>query len=65
MAKRRRDGSYPEPPALCRLRESLTEERRREKFRTVFGREPESDDELDRFIEQLTLEMYNAGRDHW
>ena len=65
MVKRRRDGSYPEPAALQRLRESLTEERRRKEFQAVFGREPATPDELDDFIEHLTLEMYNAGEDEW
>ena len=63
MAKRRRDGTYREPKALLRLRNSMTDEQRIEKFREVFDREPSSQEELDLFIEQLTLEIYNAGFD--
>ncbi len=42
---------------------SLSEERQREEFRKVFNRDPSSDDELEVFIEYLTLERYNAGHD--
>lgn len=63
MARRRRDGSYREPEALRKLRASLTEERRLAEFRKVFGREPDSEAELDLFIEEFTLELYNAGHD--
>jgi hypothetical protein len=65
MAKRRRDGTYREPAALRRLRESLTDERRLEEFRKVFDRDPASMDEVEVYIENLTLEMYNAGHDVW
>lgn len=65
MAKQRSDGTYPEPKALRRLRELLTEEERLEQFRKVFDRNPDSEDELNVFIEHLTLEMYNAGQDEW
>ncbi|QEL15684.1 hypothetical protein [Limnoglobus roseus] len=63
MAKRRRDGSYREPAALRRIRESLTEEKQLQEFRKVFGCDPSSEDQLEVFIEHLTLEMYNAGCD--
>jgi hypothetical protein len=63
MARRRRDGSYREPDALRQLRASLTEERRLAEFRKIFGRDPGSDAELDVFIEELTLELYNSGHD--
>jgi hypothetical protein len=63
MTKRRRDGTYREPRELRRLRESLTDERRLDEFRKVFVRDPASQDELDQFIEYLTLEMYNSGHD--
>jgi hypothetical protein len=33
-------------------------------FRRTFGREPSGDD-LDTFVEEWTLEMYNAGWDEW
>jgi hypothetical protein len=60
VAKRRRDGTCRE---LRRLRESLTDERKLDEFRKVFERDPASSDELNQFIEYLTLEMYNSGRD--
>ena len=65
MAKENRQRTHQEPPALTRLRETLTEERALREFREVFGREPRSDEQLAMFIEQLTLEMYNAGWDAW
>lgn len=63
MAKRRRNGGYAEPAALRRLRASLTEEQRLEEFRKVFDRDPSTEEELEVFIEHLTLEMYNSGHD--
>ena len=32
-------------------------------FRSVFGRDPADDDELDAFVDELTREMYNSGED--
>jgi hypothetical protein len=63
MPKRRRDGTYPEPLALRRLRKGLSDEQRIEMFRVQFGREPLSDDELNMFIEVYTSERYNSGCD--
>ncbi|HEY1602559.1 MAG TPA: hypothetical protein VGG64_23345 [Pirellulales bacterium] len=39
----------------------FTEERSLHAFRHAFDREPTSEVELDLFIENLTLEMYNSG----
>ena len=53
------------PKELRRLRAALTEERRLELFRETFGRDPGSDEELNAFIRELTVEMYNNGDDEW
>jgi hypothetical protein len=45
------------------LRESYTRDKQLRDFHDVFGREPLSDDELDAFVEEFTLEMYNEGYD--
>ena len=63
--RRKRNESRKSPTALRRLRAALTEERKRREFRQIYGREPSDDEELDLFIKELTLEMYNAGYDDW
>ncbi len=65
MARRRRDGEWKEPKALRRLRAAFTEERKLREFRSTFGRDPSCEDELEAFVEELTLEMYNSGLDEW
>jgi hypothetical protein len=62
MNKRRLYKVHKEPPALRHLRETLTEEMARGAFYDVFRRWPHSDDELEMFVEQYTLEAYNSGR---
>ncbi len=61
MPRRRRNGEWDEPDALRTLRDSLTEDRRLALFRETFDRDPTSEDELDLFIENYTLEVYNSG----
>jgi hypothetical protein len=62
-SRRRRDGEWDEPDALRKFRDSLTEDRRLALFRETFDRDPTSEDELDLFIENYTLEVYNSGDD--
>lgn len=64
-SRRRRDGEWKEPKALRRLRAALTEERKVREFRRIFGRDPASEEQLEVFIENLTLEMYNSGHEDW
>jgi hypothetical protein len=64
MAKRRRDGNWEEPEALRHLRRTLTEQMALKAFREAFGRPPEPG-ELEVFVENYTLEMYNGGFDEW
>jgi hypothetical protein len=65
MAKpsRKRDGIRNARQILRRMRASLTEDRKLRDFREIFGRDPADDCELDHFIEEWTLEMYNGGCD--
>jgi hypothetical protein len=63
--RKKRDGTWEEPAALRHLRSTLTDEMKLREFRKVFNCEPSSDQDLDFFIEELTREMYNAGRDEW
>jgi hypothetical protein len=51
------------PKALARLRAKLTYEKQLIAFREVFIRDPVNDDELEAFIEEYTLELYNSGMD--
>jgi len=62
MAKRNRDGTWAEPVALRRIRERFTEEKARAAFEKLRGRPPNSDQELERWVEFYTLEVYNNGR---
>ena len=61
MAKRRRDGTWEEPADLRRIRREFTEAKARAKFQLVYGRPPHSDEELERWAEFYTLEVYNGG----
>jgi len=65
MAKKRRDGTWQEPKALRHLRRTLTEAMARKSFFEVFGRPPNSETELEVYVEQYTLQMYNGGYDEW
>lgn len=53
------------PKALRHLRRTLTEPMAVKAFTAVFKRPPQSDDELAGFVEEYTLEMYNAGFEEW
>ena len=61
VPKQHSDGTYRDPKALRHLRRTFTEDMARRSFAPVFGRPPESDDALERFVEHFTLEMYNGG----
>jgi hypothetical protein len=54
---------YKEPKALRRLRRQFTLAKQLEKFREVFGREPQGDSELEMFVETYLIEVYNSGDD--
>ena len=53
------------PKALRRLLNQLTEEDKHRKFHNAHERAPTDPDELDRFIEEIARELYNAGFDDW
>ena len=60
------DFNYPdheEPEELAEIRVRMTAQDRVRAFVEVFGREPQDEDELDVFIEQYTLELYNNEMD--
>lgn len=58
------DDFEDDPPAeLLALRARMSREDRLRTFFEVFHREPESDDELEIFIDEYTLELYNSGMD--
>ena len=61
--KRRRDGTWEEPEALKRIRESFTEQKIRAEFERLRGRPPHSDGELQTWFEFYMLELYNNGHD--
>ena len=54
---------YKAPKALRRLWKLFPYASQLYAFRQVFGREPESDDELDRFAEEYVIEAYNNGEE--
>jgi hypothetical protein len=56
---------YKEPEALRHLRETLSEPQARANFVALKGRQPNSETELEIFIEYFTLEAYNGGRTEW
>ena len=58
-------GRHKAPKALRHLRRTLTEEMARKAFSKVFNRPPHTDAELELFVENYTLERYNAGHDKW
>jgi hypothetical protein len=51
------------PKALARLRAKLTYDKQLKAFQDVFGRDPASNAELDAYIEEYTLELYNSELD--
>lgn len=54
---------YEEPVALRKIRAKMTYVDRIKTFQEVFDREPNDNDELEEFIEQYTLELYNECYD--
>ena len=52
---------YKVPKAMRRLQKQFTLEKKLEKFREVFGREPRGEDELEQFAENYLIEVYNSG----
>jgi hypothetical protein len=54
---------YDEPEELARMRAKMSPNDRIRAFVEIFGRKPSSDDELDAFIEEYTLELYNNQMD--
>ncbi|MCA9117053.1 MAG: hypothetical protein KDA79_18405 [Planctomycetaceae bacterium] len=55
---------FDTPQELQAMRARMTWEERVRTFAKVFGRNPGSDEELEMFIEEYTLELYNSGMDH-
>ncbi len=51
------------PKALRRLRKQFTYAKQLEAFRSVFHREPQSETELEMFVEAYITEVYNSGND--
>lgn len=54
---------YPEPEALARLRANYGRNQQLRDFRRVYGRDPLSDEELEQFVQEFTVEMYNSDTD--
>ena len=54
---------YEEPEGLAKIRMRMTHVERIKEFNDAFGRDPSDEDELDEFIEIITLEIYNAQLD--
>lgn len=55
------DDEFDLPEELQAMRARMTWEERVRTFAKVFGRQPGSDEELEMFIEEYTLELYNSG----
>lgn len=53
------------PPELRRLLEALTEEDKLRKFLHANERQPRDDQELEQFIRELAINLYNDGWDEW
>jgi len=51
------------PKALRRLRKQFTYDLQLAKFQEIFNREPASDGELDVFVEEYLIELYNSDFD--
>jgi hypothetical protein len=58
-------GIWPEPEEITNMRAELADDREAKLglFRWTHDREPDSDFELDQFIESLIREQYNNGFD--
>ena len=48
-----------------KLRNSLTDEQAKLAYKCRIGQAPESDEELEAFIDELVTEAYNAGYEEW
>ena len=48
-----------------KLRDSLTDEQARLAYKCRIGQAPDSDAELEAFIDELVTEAYNAGYEEW
>jgi hypothetical protein len=59
------NGTWPEPEEITNMRAELADDREAKlgPFRWTHDREPESEDELNSFIECLIREQYNNGFD--
>ena len=57
------DDEFDQPDRLSQLRASFPYERQLVEFRSVFDRDPQSDSELEGFVDEFTREMYNSGYD--
>ena len=53
------------PKGLRRLLDQLTDEDRYRKFRIGNSREPEDDDEVEEFVQELASSLYNVGAIKW
>jgi hypothetical protein len=58
-----RKRSYRTPRILARLRRQYTYDRQLSDFKRIFGRSPQSDDELEAYVEEYLREVYNKGKD--
>ena len=53
------------PKGLRRLLDQLTDEDRYRKFRIGNSREPEDDDEVEEFVQELARSLYKPGASEW
>ena len=53
------------PRGLRRLLDQLTVEDKYRKFRIGNSREPEDDDEVEEFVQELARSLYNVGANEW
>ena len=53
------------PKPLRRLLDQLTVADKYRKFRVGHGREPEDDDEVEEFVQELASSLYNVGAIKW
>jgi hypothetical protein len=53
------------PRGLRRLLDQLTVQDKYRKFRIGNSREPEDDDEVEEFVQELARGLYNVGADEW
>jgi len=61
--ERRRRKRRRVPRALIRLRRQYTPDLQLADFQERFGREPVTDEELERFVDEHLRELYNSGVD--